>query len=102
MEGLKIGKLKSSRIKRSVSLERARVEDLNREGEKRKKKSKKGKRQELGCSGPDTVVCSTRMSVSANKPHLGNLLYSKLFAEWMNGWMNGWRGVSSFDFLERG
>jgi hypothetical protein len=40
VEGLKIGKLKSSRIKRSVSLERARVEDLNREGEKRKKQER--------------------------------------------------------------
>ena len=73
-------RLKSSRIKRSVSLERARVEDLSREEKKKKKSSEEREAQGIGCCGPDTVVCSTR-SVSANNPHLGNLLYSKkLFA----------------------
>ena len=62
---------------------------------KTKKKVQKQEREApgIGCSGPDTVFCSTRRSVSANKPYLGNLLYPKLFAGWMNGWMNGWRGV---------
>ena len=45
-------RLKSSRIKRSVSLERARVEDLSREEKKKKKVQKKGKRKELVVVAP--------------------------------------------------